>query len=85
MRANAVQPGKAGSIHLEEVAKLSLGQLPDRRGGLDLIKPQAPVPGWLDPLGTTPNHGLEHDDELSPALTEDAAAIRVFVEGKGSN
>jgi hypothetical protein len=83
MQANPVQPGKAGSIHLEEVAKLSLRQLPDRRGGLDLIKRQAPV--WLDPLLTTANHGLEHDDEPSRALTEDAAAIRVSVEGKGSN
>jgi hypothetical protein len=84
MKPNAVQPGKAGSIHLEEVAKRSLDQLPDR-GGPDLIKQQALCPGWLDQLLTTPIDGLEHYDELSRALSEDAAAIRVFVGGKGSN
>jgi hypothetical protein len=39
------------------------------------MKPNAVQPGKA---------GLEHYDELSRALTEDAAAIRVFVEGKGT-
>jgi hypothetical protein len=33
MKAIALQPGKAGSIHLEDVPKPSLDRIPDGRAG----------------------------------------------------
>src|SRR5438094_1999152 len=57
----------------------------DFRSGVDdLIKAQAIFPGWLDQLLTTPIHGLENYEEMICALTEDAEAIKVFVEVNGS-
>src|SRR5436190_415777 len=57
----------------------------DFRSGVDdLIKAQALFPGWLDQLLTTPIHGLENYEEMIRALTEDADAIKVFVEVNGS-
>ena len=57
----------------------------DFRSGVDdLIKAQALFPGWLDQLLTTPIHGLENYEEMIRALTEDAEAIKVFVEVNGS-
>jgi threonine dehydrogenase-like Zn-dependent dehydrogenase len=56
----------------------------DFRSGVDdLIKAQALFPGWLEQLLTTPIHGLENYDEMIRALTEDADAIKVFVEVNG--
>jgi threonine dehydrogenase-like Zn-dependent dehydrogenase len=57
----------------------------DFRSGVDdLIKAQAVYPGWLEQLLTTPIHGLENYDEMIRALTEDADAIKVYVEVNGS-
>jgi threonine dehydrogenase-like Zn-dependent dehydrogenase len=55
-----------------------------RTGVDDLIKAQAICPGWLEQLLTTPIHGLENYEEMIRALTEDADAIKVFVELNGS-
>src|SRR6266480_2440011 len=53
----------------------------DFRSGVDdLIKAQALFPGWLDQLLTTPIAGLENYEEMIRALTEDADAIKVYVE-----
>jgi glucose 1-dehydrogenase len=57
----------------------------DFRSGVDdLIKAQAVYPGWLEQLLTTPIKGLENYDEMIRALTEDADAIKVYVEVNGS-
>jgi glucose 1-dehydrogenase len=57
----------------------------DFRSGVDdLIKAQAVYPGWLEQLLTTPIRGLENYDEMIRALTEDADAIKVYVEVNGS-
>ncbi len=57
----------------------------DFRSGVDdLIKAQALFPGWLDQLLTTPIAGLENYEEMIRALTEDADAIKVYVEVDGS-
>ena len=57
----------------------------DFRSGVDdLIKAQALFPGWLEQLLTTPIHGLENYEEMIRALTEDAEAIKVYVEVNGS-
>src|SRR6184192_1487517 len=57
----------------------------DFRSGVDdLIKAQALFPGWLEKLLTTPIKGLDRYDEMIRALTEDADAIKVFVEVNGS-
>src|SRR5947208_3764374 len=57
----------------------------DFRSGVDdLIKAQALFPGWLEQLLTTPISGLENYEEMIRALTEDADAIKVFVELNGS-
>jgi threonine dehydrogenase-like Zn-dependent dehydrogenase len=55
-----------------------------RIGVDDLIKAQAVYPGWLEQLLTTPINGLENYDEMIRALTEDADAIKVYVEVNGS-
>ncbi len=53
----------------------------DFRSGVDdLIKAEALFPGWLAQLLTTPISGLERYDEMIRALTEDADAIKVYVE-----
>src|SRR5919205_1628597 len=57
----------------------------DFRSGVDdLIKAQALYPGWLEQLLTTPIDGLESYREMIRALTEDAEAIKVFVEVRGN-
>src|SRR5213076_2838052 len=57
----------------------------DFRSGVDdLIKAQALFPGWLDQLLTTPIAGLENYEQMIRALTEDADAIKVYVEVDGS-
>lgn len=56
------------------------------RGGVDdLIKAHALFPGSLEQLLTTPIRGLERHDEMICALTEDADAIKVYVEMIGSS
>ena len=56
----------------------------DFRSGVDdLIKAEAMFRGWLSKLLTTPIHGLENYDEMIRALTEDADAIKVYVEVNG--
>ena len=53
----------------------------DFRSGVDdLIKAEALFPGWLQRLLTTPIRGLERYEEMLRALTEDPAAIKVYVE-----
>jgi threonine dehydrogenase-like Zn-dependent dehydrogenase len=57
----------------------------DFRSGVDdLTKAQALFPGWLDELLTTPIAGLENYHEMIRALTEDADAIKVYVEVNGA-
>src|ERR671925_125168 len=57
----------------------------DFRSGVDdLIKAEAVYPGWLRQLLTTPIRGLENYEEMIRALTEDADAIKVYVEVNGS-
>ncbi|TML35119.1 MAG: glucose dehydrogenase [Actinobacteria bacterium] len=57
----------------------------DFRSGVDdLIKAEALFPGWLAQLLTTPIQGLERYDQMIRALTEDRAAIKVYVEVNGS-
>ena len=57
----------------------------DFRSGVDdLIKAEALFPGWLRQLLTTPIRGLENYEEMIRALTEDADAIKVYVEVNGS-
>jgi threonine dehydrogenase-like Zn-dependent dehydrogenase len=51
-----------------------------RTGVDDLIKAEAIYPGWLKQLLTTPIAGLENHAEMIRALTEDAEAIKVYVE-----
>jgi glucose 1-dehydrogenase len=46
----------------------------------DLVKAEAFYPGWLNKLLTTRIHGLENYDEMLRHLTEDKAAIKVYVE-----
>jgi glucose 1-dehydrogenase len=50
------------------------------RGVDDLIKAEAFYPGWLGRLLTTPVDGLESWQEMLERLTEDADAIKVYVE-----
>src|ERR671922_1456420 len=57
----------------------------DFRSGVDdLIKAQALFPGWLGQLLTTRIDGLENYEQMIRALTEDADAIKVYVEVNGS-
>ena len=94
MRAIAVHPGKAGSIHLEDVPKPSVDQIPDGRGVLVRVlcvgvdgtdkEARALFPRWLEQLPTTPIDGLENYEEMLRALTEDRDAINVVVEVNGS-
>jgi glucose 1-dehydrogenase len=57
----------------------------DFRSGVDdLIKAEALFPGWLSKLLTTPIQGLENYDQMIRALTEDADAIKVYVDVNGS-
>src|SRR5213596_1074760 len=46
----------------------------------DLIKAEAVYPGWLGQLLTTPIAGLENYEQMIRRLTEDADAIKVYVE-----
>ncbi|HZR99024.1 MAG TPA: glucose 1-dehydrogenase [Chloroflexota bacterium] len=46
----------------------------------DLVKAEAGFPGWLARLLTTPVHGLERHQEMLRHLTENANAIKVYVE-----
>src|SRR5579859_3371397 len=50
------------------------------RGVDDLVKAEAVYPGWLERLLTTPIAGLERYEDMLRALTEDADAIKVFVQ-----
>jgi glucose 1-dehydrogenase len=50
------------------------------RGVDDLIVAEARYPGWLGRLLTTPVWGLENYAEMIHGLTQDRAAIKVFVE-----
>src|SRR5207248_5107080 len=50
------------------------------RGVDDLVKAEALYPGWLGRLLTTPIDGLESYEAMLRALTEDAEAIKVYVE-----
>jgi len=53
----------------------------DFQGGVtDLIRAEAMFPGWLEQLLTTPIRGLESYEAMLRALTEDRAAIKVYVE-----
>jgi threonine dehydrogenase-like Zn-dependent dehydrogenase len=53
----------------------------DFRSGVDdLIKAEVLYPGWLAQLLTTPVHGLENYEEMLRRLTEDADAIKIYVE-----
>ena len=53
----------------------------DFHGGVtDLIRAEAMFPGWLEQLLTTPIRGLESYEAMLRALTEDRAAIKVYVE-----
>src|SRR5438128_948956 len=50
------------------------------RGRDDLVKANAFYPGWLEKLLTTPVPGLESHEQMLRELTENADAIKVFVE-----
>jgi len=50
------------------------------RGVDDLVKAEAVYPGWLGRLLTTPVAGLDRYEDMLRALTEDADAIKVYVE-----
>ncbi|HMH46085.1 MAG TPA: hypothetical protein VK538_00060 [Solirubrobacteraceae bacterium] len=94
MKVIAVHPGKAGSIHPEDIPKPSVDQIPDARGvlvrvlcvGVDGTEKEARAlfPGRLEQLPTTPIDGLENYEEMLRALTEDRDAINVVVEVNGS-
>jgi threonine dehydrogenase-like Zn-dependent dehydrogenase len=94
MRAIAVHPGNAGSIHLEDVPKPSVDQIPNGRDVLVRVlcvgvagtdkEARALFPGWLEQLLTTPIDGLEIYEEMLRVLIEDRDAINVVVEVNGS-
>jgi threonine dehydrogenase-like Zn-dependent dehydrogenase len=50
------------------------------RGRDDLVKASAFYPGWLERLLTTPVSGLERYEQMLHELTENADAIKVYVE-----
>ena len=50
------------------------------RGRDDLVKAYAFYPGWLEKLLTTPVVGLENHEQMLRELTENAEAIKVYVE-----
>ena len=50
------------------------------RGRDDLVKAYAFYPGWLEQLLTTPIEGLEHHEQMIRELTENAEAIKVYVQ-----
>jgi threonine dehydrogenase-like Zn-dependent dehydrogenase len=60
----------------------SVNASPDdfKRGVDDLIKGHDLYPGWLERLLTTPVKGLESYEQMLRELTENADAIKVFVE-----
>ncbi len=64
----------------------SVNASPDdfRRGVDDLIKGHDLYPGWLERLLTTPVKGLESYEQMLRELTENADAIKVFVEVNGT-
>jgi hypothetical protein len=51
-----------------------------RTGVDDLTKATAVFPGWLEKLLTTRVEGLENYEQMLEELTENAEAIKVFVE-----
>ena len=51
-----------------------------RAGADDLIKAEAYYPGWLAQLLTTPIEGLSNFEQMLTALTDDADAIKVYVQ-----
>ncbi len=53
------------------------------RGVQDMALAEAEYPGWLGRLLTHPVYGLENHDEMIRLLTEEKAAIKVFVEVNG--
>jgi glucose 1-dehydrogenase len=46
----------------------------------DLVKAYAFYPGWLEKLLTNPVEGLHNHEQMLRQLTEDAEAIKVFVQ-----
>jgi threonine dehydrogenase-like Zn-dependent dehydrogenase len=50
------------------------------RGRDDLVKAYAFYPGWLEQLLTTPIEGLENHEQMIGELTENADAIKVYVQ-----
>jgi threonine dehydrogenase-like Zn-dependent dehydrogenase len=51
-----------------------------RAGADDLIKAEAHYPGWLAQLLTTPIEGLSNFEQMLRALSDDADAIKVYVQ-----
>ena len=52
------------------------------RGAQDMALAEAQYPGWLGRLLTHPVEGLDNYGEMIRLLTEEKAAIKVFVEVK---
>ena len=53
----------------------------DFRSGVDdLVKAEAYYPGWLEQLLTNPIDGLQNYEQMVEALTNDADAIKVYVD-----
>jgi threonine dehydrogenase-like Zn-dependent dehydrogenase len=50
------------------------------RGRDDLVKAYAFYPGWLEQLLTTPIEGLSNHEQMIRELTENADAIKVYVQ-----
>ncbi len=56
----------------------------DFRSGVDdLVKAEAYYPGWLEQLLTNPIDGLQNYEQMVKALTDDADAIKVYVDLAG--
>lgn len=80
MKAIAVLPGTPDSVHLAELAKPSLEDVPDGRGLRDMSQAEAEYPGWLGRLLTHPVHGLANYRDLLDKLQNPAGAIKTFCE-----
>ena len=85
MKAIAVNPGKANSIHLREVPTPSVGSVNANReyfevGAKDLSQAELQYPAWLSKLLTHPVKGLANYQTLLKTLTEGKDVIKVFCE-----
>jgi hypothetical protein len=80
MKAVAVLPGQANSVHLAEMPRPHVNREYFEIGVKDMAQAEAQFPGWFSRLLTHPVRGLDSYRELINTLNTSRTAIKVFCE-----